>query len=78
MSYVEDIATLRREIDRIDVEIVEHISEWIQASKRTLGTEGAPFNTQLQMLALEHGLEVEGLKQIFQAMTTLVVDRRAG
>ncbi|MBC8224429.1 hypothetical protein H8E65_07565 [Candidatus Bathyarchaeota archaeon] len=78
MSYVEDIATLRREIDRIDVEIVEQIAEWIQASNGTLGTEGEPFNAQLQMLALEHGLDAEGLKQIFQAMTTLVVERRAG
>ena len=78
MSYVEDIATLRKEIDRIDVEIVEKIVEWVQAYDCTLTADSEPFMAQLQRLALEQGLEAKGLRQIFQAMTTLAEEGRAG
>ena len=78
MSHVEDIETLRKEIDRIDGEIIEKIAEWVTASKGTLGTDSDSFMVQLQELAREHGIDVEGVTRIFQAMMTLVEERRAG
>lgn len=78
MSYVKEIATLRGEIDRIDVEIVEKLSDWVQAHYGTPGTDGEPFMAQLQGLALEHDLEIGGLKRIFQAMKTLTEKGRTG
>jgi len=78
VSHVEDIETLREEIDRIDSEIVEKIAEWVQASKELGRTDGEPFTTQLKGLALEHGIDIEGVKRVFQAMATLVEDGRAG
>ncbi len=78
MSYVKEIATLRGEIDRIDVEIVEKLSDWVQVHYGTSGTDGEPFMAQLQGLALEHGLEIGGLKRIFHAMKPLAEKGRAG
>ena len=78
MSNFKDIAALRREIDHIDVEIVEKLAEWVQAYNGTHGIDREPFIAQLQGLALKHGLDIEGLKQIFQAMTTLAEKGRAG
>ena len=78
MSYVEDIETLREEIDHIDREIVEKIAEWIQASKELGGTNGEPFTVQIQGLAREHGINVEGVKRVFQALAALVEDGRTG
>ena len=78
MSHVEDIETLREEIDRIDREIVEKIAEWVQASKELGRTDGEPFTAQIQGLAYEHGIDVEGVKRVFQALAALVEDRRAG
>jgi hypothetical protein len=63
---------------RRDVEIVEKITEWILAYKRTLGTDSIPFMAQLQGMPIEQGLEVRGLKQIFQAMTTFAEEGGAG
>ncbi len=78
MSNYKDIAALRREIDHIDVEIVEKLAEWVQAYNGTHGIDCEPFMVQLQGLALEHGLDIEGLKRIFHAMTALTENGRAG
>ena len=78
MSYVEDIETLREEIDRIDSEIVEKLAEWVQASKELGRTDGEPFTAQIQRLAREHGIDVEGVKRVFQAMAALVEERGTG
>ena len=78
MSYVEDIETLREEIDHIDREIVEKIAEWIQASKELGRTNGEPFTVQIQGLAREHGINVEGVKRVFQALAALVEDGGTG
>jgi chorismate mutase len=75
VSHVDDIETLRKEIDRIDGEIVEKIAEWVRASKE-LGTLDESFMTQLQGLAHEHGVDVEGLERIFRALSVLVEQRR--
>jgi hypothetical protein len=75
MSHIDDIETLRKEIDRIDGEIVEKIAEWIRASKE-LGTLDESFMTQIQGLAQEHGVDVEGVERIFRALTVLVEQRR--
>ena len=77
MSHVEDIETLREEIECIDREIVEKIAEWVQASKELGRTDGEPFAAQIQGLAHEHGIDVEGVKRVFQAMAALVEDGRA-
>ena len=71
MSYAEDMVTLRREIDRIDVEIVEKIAEWAHAYNGTRGINSETFIAQLQGLALEHDLKVGGLNRVFHAMKTL-------
>ena len=78
MSHVEDIETLRKEIDRIDGEIIEKIAEWVQATKELGRTDGEPFIAQIQGIARKHGIEVEGVKRIFQAMAALVEEGRAG
>jgi chorismate mutase len=78
VSHVEDIEKLREEIDRIDREIVEKIAEWVQASKELGRTDGEPFAVQIQGLAREHGIDVERVKRVFQAMAALVEDGRAG
>ncbi|HUS77889.1 MAG TPA: hypothetical protein VM050_04430 [Patescibacteria group bacterium] len=78
MSHFEDIETLRKEIDRIDGEIIEKIAAWVQTTKELGRTDGEPFMAQIQELAREHGIDVERVKRIFQAMTTLVEERRAG
>ena len=78
MSHVEDIETFREEIDRIDREIVEKIAKWVQASKELGRIDSEPFTAQLQGLALEHGIDIEGVKRIFQAMAALVEERGTG
>ena len=78
MSHVEDIETLREEIECIDREIVEKIAEWVQASKEFGRTDGESFTAQVQGLAPEHGIDVERVKRVFQAMAALVEDGRAG
>jgi hypothetical protein len=78
MSYVEELVNLRKEIDHIDVKIVEKLADWIQAYRRTVGADSEVLLAQLQGLALEHDLEVEGLKRVFHVMTTLAKDGRAG
>jgi anthranilate synthase component 1 len=70
VSHFDDIETLRKEIDRIDGEIVEKIAEWIRASKE-LGTNDESFRTQLQGLAHEHGVDVEGVERIFRVLSVL-------
>ena len=78
MSHVEDIEKLREEIDRIDREIIEKIAEWVQASKELGRTDGEPFTAQIQGLAHEHSINVEGVKRVFQALAALVEDGRTG
>ena len=77
MSHIEDIETLREEIDSIDREIGEKMAEWVQASKELGRTDGEPFTAQIQGLAREHGIDVERVKRVFQAMMALVEDGRA-
>ena len=78
MSHVEDIETLRKELDHIDGEIIEKIAEWVKASKELGRTDGEPFTAQIQWIAREHSIDVEGVKRVFQAMAALVEDGRAG
>jgi hypothetical protein len=78
VSYVEELVNLRKEIDYIDVKIVEKLADWIQTYKRTVGADSDAFMAQLQGLALEHDLEVEGLKRVFHAITTLADEGRVG
>ena len=77
MSYVKDMATLRGEIDRIDTDIDEKLTDWVQVYHGTPGTDCEHSMAQLQSLALEHGLDIGGLKRIFQAMRTLAEKGRA-
>ena len=78
MSYVEDIETLRKELDHIDGEFIEKIAEWVKASKELGRTDGEPLTAQIQGIAREHSIDVEGVKRVFQAMAALVEDGRAG
>ncbi len=77
MSHIEDIETLREEIDSIDREIGEKMAEWVQMSKELGRTDGEPFTAQIQGLAREHDIDVERVKRVFQAMMALVEDGRA-
>ncbi len=72
---VDELETLRNEIDRIDGEIIEKVTEWVRASKE-LGTLDESFMTQLQALAHEHGVGVEGVDRVFRALSLLVEHRR--
>ena len=78
MSHVEDIETLRKEIDRIDGEIIEKIAAWVQTTKELGRTDGEPFMAQIQGVAREHGIDVEGVNRIFHTMAALVEEGRAG
>ena len=78
MSYAKNIATLRGEIDDIDVEVVEKLTDLVQASNGTPRTDSEHSMAQLQSLALEHGLETRGLQRVFQARRTPAEKGRAG
>jgi chorismate mutase len=78
VSHVEDIETLREEIDRLDREIVEKIAEWVKASKEVGRTNSEAFTAQIQRLASKHGIDVKGVKRVFKAMVDLVEEERAG
>ncbi len=77
MSHVEDIETLREEIDCIDREIGEKMAEWVQATKELGRADGESLMAQIQGLAREHGVDVERVKRVFQEMAALVEDGRA-
>jgi len=50
VSHFEDIETLRKEIDRIDGEIIEKIAAWVQTTKELGRTDGEPFMAQMTTL----------------------------
>ena len=76
MSRLDELETLRNEIDRIDEEIVEKIAAWVRASKEQATIDEA-LPTQIQGLAREHGVDIEGVERIFRALLGLVEEKRS-
>lgn len=78
MPHVDEIEDLRRLNDLLNAEIVDKISEWVEASRRLADINraqgGSPEALREELLAnmrgaaSERGLDPEGLERIFAAM----------
>jgi chorismate mutase len=76
VSYIEDLATYRGKIDRIDIEIIDHLKKWVQVFNKTRDFTSDLALKSVQEIALEHGLNVEYILPIFQALIDLAEKER--
>jgi len=78
VPYVDEIEDLRHRNDHLNAEIVDKISEWVEASRRLAEINrvhgGSPealreeLLTNVREAASKWGLDPEGLERIFAAM----------
>jgi len=85
MSYTEEIDPLRDEINRLNEEILEKIRERVEIALRigeVKKRHGMPVVdnareeavlTQVGALAVGHGLDPEGVRNVFRAIIDLCV-----
>ncbi len=88
MPHVDEIEDLRHRNDHLNAEIVEKISEWVRASTRLAGLDPATGKSHealreellvhVRGAASEHGLNPEGLEQIFAAILDIKKASEAG
>ncbi|MBS7619504.1 chorismate mutase [Candidatus Bathyarchaeota archaeon] len=84
--FEDEVAPLREEIDRLNREIAAKIAERVDIAIR-IGSIKAKYNLpvvdesrevrvyeQVQKLAEQHNLSVEGLKRVFREIISLCVD----
>jgi len=84
MSHNEELEDLRNQINNIDSEIIEKIAELIRTSKRieTYREGLSPIDSDntfdevifynIQELAIEYGLDAEGIERVFNAIKNLL------
>lgn len=80
MTYKTEITALRKQIDRLDHEIIEGISELSQAiswyKQEFEPNENHLYlkSSDIELLALQFGLDVERVVEIFGEIAQLIYD----
>lgn len=80
MTYKTEITALRKQIDRLDHEIIEGISELSQAiswyKQEFEPNENHLYlkSSDIELLALQFGLDVERVVEIFREIAQLTYD----
>lgn len=88
MSYVDEIEGLRHLNDHLNAEIVDKITEWVEASRRLAeicgvnGESSEAFREKMLIgvkeAASRRGLDPEGLERIFAEIMRVRGGREAG